>query len=375
MLIKIGEAPTSPILVAVSGGSDSLALLLQLKAALPNHELHAATVDHGLRPEASDEANFVASLCTRIEVPHTTLTWSPDIKRSSQDARRARYELLVAHARKISASTIALGHTLNDQAETLVMRSFRAKPTSGTRGMSGMTVWSSYENIKFWRPALNTRRESLREYLESQQQSWINDPSNEKTTSERVRIRNYLTSEPQGYPTFEAIALFARLSAQSRFWLGKQTANVINDHCSVNSMGNLQFSCPIGCPNLVVIDTLSTLILAVGGLPFRPTVSKLQTATQSAMQRTSSRHAVGRCLVTVKNHVITIEREARNIQAIPQHTVKTELYDGVWLLKCGNKPSPFIASLERFRTQVDDDVYFAVQKLVSKRPFPAVYLT
>ncbi len=375
MLIDFDDAPAGTILVAVSGGSDSLALLLLLKATLPNHKIYAATVDHGLRSEAKLEAKFVSGICAKLAVPHVTLTWSPNSKRSSQAARLARYELLVTHARTIGATTIALGHTLNDQAETLVMRSLRTKPTSGTRGMSGMTVWSSYEDIKLWRPALNTKREDLRKFLEDQRQDWINDPSNEKLTSERVSLRNYLNSKPADFPTIETIARFATLSAQSRYWLGKRTAHLINDHCSINAAGNMQFMYPKNCPGPIVIDTLSTLILAAGGLPFRPAISKLQAAADSAVHGTSSRHAVGRCLVSVKKHVITIEREARNIPTIPTTAHKPKLYDGVWLLEVGKEPVPFIASLERFRTEMDDDVYFAVQKLVSKRPFPRVCST
>jgi tRNA(Ile)-lysidine synthase len=375
VLIKTDDAPDGPILVAVSGGSDSLAILHLVQKALPTQTLYAATVDHGLRPEAADEAKFVAEICRTLNIPHVTLHWSPKSHHSSQSARFARYELLVAHARQVGAKTIALGHTLDDQAETLLMRSLRAKSTSGTRGLSGMTPFSSYDEIKLWRPALGVKRMALQEFLQTQGQDWINDPSNEKLESERVRIRNFLNGHNSSFPNHEAIARLATLSAKSRLWLGQQTANAITSHCTISADGAAQFRCPSDLPLLVAIDVVSTLVLTIGGMPFRPSVSKLRTPALSAKQGTQSKCAVGRCLLTWKCHTLTIEREPRNIPPLPQLLQTKQIYDGAWTLANGQKPAPFIVALERFRTEVDDPVYLAVQKLVSKRPFPSVYST
>ncbi len=375
MLIKTDDAPDGPILVAVSGGSDSLAILHLVQKALPKRTLYAATVDHGLRPEAADEAKFVAEICSKLDIPHVTLQWSPKSDRSSQSARFARYELLAAHAHQVGAKTIALGHTLDDQAETLLMRSLRAKSTSGTRGLSGMTPFSAYEDIKLWRSALAARRKALQEFLQHQGQDWINDPSNEKLESERVRIRNFLNSQNSFFPNHEAIARLAALSAKSRLWLGQQTANAITSHCTISADGAAQFHCPSYLPLLVAIDVVSTLVLTIGGMPFRPSVSKLRTPALAAKQGTQSKCAVGRCLLTSKSHTLTIEREPRNIPPLPQLLQTKQIYDGTWTLAKGKKPTPFIVALERFRTEVDDPVYLAVQKLVSKRPFPSVYST
>ena len=371
MLIDTTDCPSSPVLVAVSGGSDSLALLKHLHHQLSDNQLYAATVDHGLRPEAVEEANFVSQFCKNLGRPHTTLKWTPNETPSSQSARVGRYELLVAHARNQGAATIALGHTLDDQAETLLMRAIRAKAESGTRGLSGMSEWSSYEDIKLWRPLLDYTRNDLQQSLQSNNQVWINDPSNENLNSERVRIRQFLNHKPEGFPSKEAIAHLAKYSAKTRLWLGNKTAIVIDKYCKSSENGEVSFQCPAHLPKPVVLDTLSTLILAVGGMPYRPAISKIQDTASALTTNNQMRCTVGRCIVDVKSSTANIKREDRNMPPLPLPGEETQIYDRRWLLpqKTDGQPhktSPFITTLERFRPDVDDQVYFAVKNLLSK---------
>src|SRR5262245_4822549 len=116
--------PGARIGIAVSGGPDSLALLLLAAKARPN-AIEAATVDHGLRPESADEAAMVASLCNRLGVPHRVLPadWSePPISNVQSEARAMRYRLLNDWAIERGLAAIATGHHADDQAETLLMR-------------------------------------------------------------------------------------------------------------------------------------------------------------------------------------------------------------------------------------------------------------
>ncbi len=119
-------ATDNPVIVAVSGGSDSLALLMlaNIWAQQNNVILQAITVDHGLRAEAAVEATFVSSLCTGLNIPHVTLAWE-GLKPSfgiQEAARQSRYSLMDDFAREIGADVILTGHTLDDQAETVFMR-------------------------------------------------------------------------------------------------------------------------------------------------------------------------------------------------------------------------------------------------------------
>jgi len=119
------RGPVSRLGLAVSGGGDSMALLrLAVEwAAKLGVKPAVATVDHGLRPEAADEAQFVAQTCTQLGVPHFVLTVTAPIEGNLQQAARyARYDLLADWFDQEKLDAIALGHTQDDQAETFVMR-------------------------------------------------------------------------------------------------------------------------------------------------------------------------------------------------------------------------------------------------------------
>ena len=190
-------------MLAVSGGSDSLALLV-LIAELSGREpvrFSAVTVDHGLRPEAADEAMQVASTCKRLGVPHTILklNW-PSLKGVSQaKARRARYAALSEHARVIGAGIILTGHTRDDQAETLMIRLNSGSGPWGLAGISALAaapVWPEGRNILLARPLLKVSREALQSLLKARGMAWVSDPSNENPAFERVRMRRLISARP-----------------------------------------------------------------------------------------------------------------------------------------------------------------------------------
>lgn len=192
--------PPKSMGVAVSGGSDSLALLHLLNdfCGKQNVNLHAVTVNHGLREAAGDEAQTVARQCASIGVPHDTLLWNEWAGKGNlqQAARDARYSKMAEWARDLRIDTIAVGHTADDQAETILMRLARR---SGVDGLAGMNSRVVRNGITWVRPLLRTRRDLLRLYLEGQGVSWINDPSNEDDRFDRIKIRKALALlEPLG---------------------------------------------------------------------------------------------------------------------------------------------------------------------------------
>ncbi|MFH1434710.1 MAG: tRNA lysidine(34) synthetase TilS [Pseudomonadota bacterium] len=179
------------VLAAVSGGSDSLAML-HLLSRLGREwslELHAACVDHGLRPEAKAEALFVKETARQWNVPFHSLKGHAAAeaergKKSIQHAARdMRYRLLERLARKIGATRIALGHTLDDQAETVLMNIIRGCGIDGLGGISPM------RGGLIIRPVLPFRRTRLREYLEERSITYIRDASNRDFRFLRPRIR------------------------------------------------------------------------------------------------------------------------------------------------------------------------------------------
>ena len=187
-------SPAEPIGIAVSGGPDSLALLLLAAAARPGR-IEAATVDHGLRSEARAESLAVASICERLGVPHSILTasWSEPPQSAIQErARRKRYRLLSYWVEERRLGALATGHHADDQAETFLMRLARG---SGVRGLAAMRSRSiaTGSHVPLVRPLLGWRRSELEQLCSAMGVTPVADPSNEDEKFERVRVRQGLT--------------------------------------------------------------------------------------------------------------------------------------------------------------------------------------
>jgi tRNA(Ile)-lysidine synthase len=186
-------APGARIGVAVSGGPDSIALLLLAAAARPDL-VEAATVDHALRSGSRDEAEMVGRLCERLGISHHILTaeWSQKPQTAIQEhAREARYRLLSAWASERQLDAIVTAHHLDDQAETLVMRLMRG---AGVRGLAAMRPLSTVptSGLPLLRPLLGWRRFELAQICASAGLVPAADPSNEDEQFERVRVRRAL---------------------------------------------------------------------------------------------------------------------------------------------------------------------------------------
>ncbi len=185
-------------LLAVSGGSDSMALLhlfhRYCDRLLPRGAIEpvvVATVDHGLRPEATEEAQFVAGIAAKLGMEHVTLRWSGEKPRTGlqEAARAARYALLIREAERRCIETILTGHTLDDQAETVLMRLARG---SGLKGLGAMQRCSQHGAIRLVRPFLSLSRERLRATLLREGIVWVDDPSNADPRFLRPRLRQLM---------------------------------------------------------------------------------------------------------------------------------------------------------------------------------------
>ncbi len=180
------------ILIAVSGGPDSTALLhlaarwraLRQKGPV----LVAATVDHGLRPEAVAEATAVAATASALGIAHRICLWmGTKPQRGVQAAARAaRYALLTEVAREVGAGAIALAHTRDDQAETVLFRIARG---SGLAGLAAMQADSARGDIRLLRPFLDLPKARLVATLEAAGLPFVRDPSNTDPRFARPRLR------------------------------------------------------------------------------------------------------------------------------------------------------------------------------------------
>lgn len=178
--------------VALSGGGDSMALLHLVKAWAGERRVLAATVDHGLRPESAAEAERAGQAAITLGIPHFILPWRDHGPGNLMaNAREARLRLLSAWAREHGLQAILLGHTLDDQAETVLMRLGRG---AGVDGLSGMSESRFAQGVLWLRPMLSVSRDALRDWLEAREIGWIDDPSNDNEKYERVRLRKAMTT-------------------------------------------------------------------------------------------------------------------------------------------------------------------------------------
>ncbi len=202
-------APGDVIVAGVSGGSDSMALLfalLDLREFYPGTEVVVSHVNHGLRGGESDEdAEFVREAAERLGFPFECVRADTEGFRkkhglSLEDAaRELRYRFFNEILAKHSAQRIATAHTLNDQAETVIMRFIRG---SGSQGLAGIRPLSG--NII--RPLINVTKLEAREYLQSKSVSWREDSTNSSDEFLRNRVRNELIPLLESYnPAVEQV--------------------------------------------------------------------------------------------------------------------------------------------------------------------------
>lgn len=187
----------SRIGIGVSGGADSLALLLLAAAARPG-QVEAATIDHALRPGSRNEAEMVNRICAERGVPHSILSarWAELPETAIQErARKQRYRLLGYWAEERELAALMTAHHADDQAETMLMRLARG---SGVRGLAGMRSRgiAPGSHVTLIRPLLSWRHAELEAICTEAGLTPVADPSNHDERFERVRVRKSLGAWP-----------------------------------------------------------------------------------------------------------------------------------------------------------------------------------
>ena len=225
------------VAVGVSGGGDSTALLLLAAgwARSSGREIAALTVDHGIRVESRTETERVADLCRRLGVAHQTLAVEANAPSTGiqEWARAQRLELLSRWSRAQGEVPVLLAHTLEDQAETVLMRLLRG---SGVDGLAGMREDSRHGDLRLVRPLLSVPGERLRLTLREHGQDWIEDPSNADERFERVRLRN-LARELE--LDSAALARTAESMERARLALEAEAGRILHGSATWGALGEL----------------------------------------------------------------------------------------------------------------------------------------
>jgi tRNA(Ile)-lysidine synthase len=186
-LVQLGVCEDERVMLAVSGGPDSLALLL-LAHQCAAGRITAATIDHQLRSESADEAAYVGTICQQLGIRHVVLTPVRKIAGNIQSsARAARYELLANAADAHGCASIATAHHADDQLETLLMRLMRG---SGIDGLASIRT----RNGTIFRPLLGFSKLELEEICATAGITPVRDPSNDNPDFDRVAVRQWLAA-------------------------------------------------------------------------------------------------------------------------------------------------------------------------------------
>lgn len=331
--ISVHFSPNLPTClgVAVSGGGDSVALLHLLADFCASRDvpLYAVTVDHGLREGSAGEAQEVANIAKNLYIPHEILTWQDwDGSRNLQDqARRARYQLITDWARSKDITLVALGHTADDQAETVLMRLARS---SGVDGLAAMQTRRLQNGVTLIRPMLSISRAELRDYLHQNKLSWSEDPSNLDTRYDRIKMRQAMDIlEPLGITT-QALTRVAEQMGQAREaldWYSFLAAREIVRVDGADIVISLRRFRTL--PTEIARRLMVRALMWVGGAEYKPRRAALTDLIAAARAGDSS--TLAGCIVSCHKADLWISREYNAVRALTEHP--NESWDNCWILQ------------------------------------------
>ena len=328
--------PLSHLTLAVSGGGDSMALmhLAAQWAEARAVQCHVVTIDHGLRSGSASEAKFVAQAAAEIGLTHNTLRWADwDGQGNLQDqARQARYRLL-DDARGAS-QLVLMGHTLDDQAETFLMR---LKRGSGVDGLAGIPacrfVGSAAEDDGYWvlRPLLGIKRQALREYLGENKVRWVEDPSNQDTHYERIQMRQLINKISKGGLGASVLAETAARMGQAKEALDQQLSRLARDLVQeYHGDLTIDLQALLKEPTEISDRLLAAALCWVSSNPYRPRYAALRRCSEAVTG--GAAQALHGCLLYPWKGKLRITREYQAVADMRVIAAPKALWDGRWRL-------------------------------------------
>jgi tRNA(Ile)-lysidine synthase len=329
------------VLLAVSGGSDSVALL-HLFAHWRDGNAGAppavvATVDHRLRREAAAEAEAVAALARSHGLPHTTLVW--DSEKPAADlqaaARAARYRLLADFARANGLDAVVTAHTRDDQAETLLMRLAHG---SGISGLSAIRPERPLGGgVALLRPLLGVGRDALRAMLTAAGIAWSDDPSNLDPRFARPRLRALAAPLAEAGLTATALSTAARRLARADAAIEAATDALAVVALARHRGGFTAVDLPAlaAAPEEVALRTLARAVGEIGTETYGPRLERLERLHADLMARPATgggrfRRTLGGAVLEVAGERLWVHREAgrRGLPSLPLSPGEALAWDG-----------------------------------------------
>ncbi len=307
--------------LAVSGGSDSSALMWLVsrwaKTMARRPKISVLTVDHGLRQEAAGECAEVVRRAKALGFGAHVLAWRGEKPSSGLQAkaREVRYRLLSAWCAAEGATVLVTAHTLEDQAETFLMRLARG---SGLKGLAAMRA-DEMGPVLLERPLLRVRRAELRATLIAVRHPWIDDPSNEDARFERVRLRQAAPVLRELGLTPEAIARSAMRLERALIPLQGMASDFTARHVEVRPQGfaMVELASFRRLDDEIAIAVLERLLERLGGGDEPPRLMAVE-ALQAWLRRGESQvRTLAGCRIARRKTHLLIGREAGRINATP----------------------------------------------------------
>ena len=309
--------------LAVSGGSDSLALMLLAQrwatGTKPRPALFVYTVDHGLRPEAAAEAQMVAREATALGLAVRVLRWDGYKPETGvqEAAREARYRLIGAAMQADGAEILVTGHHRDDQAETVLMRLAHG---SGLRGLAGMTAFSEVEGINVFRPLLDIDPAALHELVVQAGFTPAVDPGNANRDYERVRWRQLLPALAELGLDSPALGRFAARMREADAALTEIALAAFDETVTLDGFGAARIAQPVFSRLSPAIGTrvLQRVLDIVGGRRKPRALSQVERLRDTLAQEGMAALTLLGCVLRADGESVTVAREPGRM-SLPRH--------------------------------------------------------
>jgi tRNA(Ile)-lysidine synthase len=322
---QIADIKVERVAVAVSGGSDSVALTLLLNefCRVNKIELFAVTVDHKMRIGSAKEAQELSEFLATKEISHQILSVPEGRvpqKNIEANLREIRYELLYEFCQENEIKLLFLGHILGDIAENFLIRLFRG---SGLDGLSAISEVHDYKDIKLVRPLLDCSKDDLQQYLKLQNVKWFEDETNEDERFVRNKIRNFFNSFEEKNLIQKRVKNAAdEVSKMRDFFddiLLKEAEKILQIECYEQGSGEFYFLIDHDrfrkLDEKIALKILALVLMEVGDKPYKPRLEKLKNFYQYLQDdQIKPRNFYG-CMAKKfdeKSVIISAEKESSN---------------------------------------------------------------
>ena len=319
LMAALPWSPSVALGVAVSGGPDSMALMVLLHdwAVAQRVRLQTFTVDHALRAEAAAEAAQVGRWCADLGVPHEILRWdhAPVTGRVQEQARQGRYEVLAAACARHGIGVLALAHHRDDQAETVLLRFAKGSGIDGLAGMRTVSKWGATldaaHDLTLFRPLLTIPKARLIATCVARGQEFVRDPGNETPRFARGRLRAAAAAlAAEGLDADRLVDLAARAALASDA-LAEYTRRLLARAARYDAAGyaELDLAQCWAEPADIQLRALTVLLRQIGGAVYAPKQESLLEVLAALREPEPARRTLQGCEISAVNGICRVIRE------------------------------------------------------------------